>query len=212
MQSFLNFTVVGIATAAVYAIAASGLVVTYTTSGIFNFAHGAVGMISAFLYWQVNAPTVSGGWGWPVWLSVIFVVFIAAPLMGALIERVIMRGLEGATEVVKIVVTVSLLLALVGLSQWIWPGNVTRSYPRFFPAFDDKVTIGRSTCRTTGAHHGAAIVVCCGAAPAALPSAPACDAPWWTTASSCVSTVGGRTGCRCCRGPSARRWPRWRAS
>ncbi len=143
MQSFLNFTVVGIATAAVYAIAASGLVVTYTTSGIFNFAHGAVGMISAFLYWQVNAPAVSGGWGWPVWLSVIFVVFIAAPLMGALIERVIMRGLEGATEVVKIVVTVSLLLALVGLSQWIWPGNVTRSYPRFFPAFDDKVTIGK---------------------------------------------------------------------
>lgn len=133
MQSFLNFTVVGIATAAVYAIAASGLVVTYTTSGIFNFAHGAVGMISAFLYWQVSAPAVSGGWEWPVWWSLIFVVFIAAPLLGALIERVIMRGLEGATEVVKIVVTVSLLLALVGLSQWIWPGNVTRSLPRYFP-------------------------------------------------------------------------------
>ena len=132
MQSFLNFTVVGIATAAVYAIAASGLVVTYTTSGIFNFAHGAVGMISAFLYWQVSAPTISGGWGWPVWLSLIFVIFVVAPLLGAIVERVIMRGLEGATEVVKIVVTVSLLLALVGLSQWIWPGNVTRSIPRFF--------------------------------------------------------------------------------
>lgn len=105
-------------------------------------------MISAFLYWQVNAPTVSGGWGWPVWLSVIFVVFIAAPLMGALIERVIMRA-RGATEVVKIVVTVSLLLALVGLSQWIWPGNVTRSYPRSSRRSTTRSRSARSTCRTT---------------------------------------------------------------
>ncbi|MEI2652792.1 MAG: hypothetical protein V9G12_11700 [Microthrixaceae bacterium] len=214
MQSFLNFTVVGIATAAVYAIAASGLVVTYTTSGIFNFAHGAVGMISAFLYWQVNAPAVSGGWGWPVWLSVIFVVFIAAPLMGALIERVIMRGLEGATEVVKIVVTVSLLLALVGLSQWIWPGNVTRSYPRFFPAFDDKVTIGKVNVPYDRVLIMAAAIVVAVVLRLLLyrsRGASRC-VPWWTTATLCVSMVGGRTGCRCCRGPSARRWPLWRAS
>ena len=37
---------------ALYAVAASGLVLTYTTSGIFNFAHGAFGMFAAFLYWQ----------------------------------------------------------------------------------------------------------------------------------------------------------------
>lgn len=140
MSKFLDFTVVGIATAAVYAIAASGLVVTYTTSGIFNFAHGAIGMVSAFLYWQVSAPVASGGWGWPTWWSLIFVVFIAAPLFGAAVERVIMRGLEGATEVVKIVVTVALLLALVGVSQWVWPANVTRSITRFFAA--DFLTLG----------------------------------------------------------------------
>lgn len=134
MSKFLDFTVVGIATAAVYAIAASGLVVTYTTSGIFNFAHGAVGMVSAFLYWQVSAPVESGGWGWPTWWSLIFVVFIVAPIFGAAIERVIMRGLEGATEVVKVVVTVALLLALVGVSQWVWPANITRSITRFYAA------------------------------------------------------------------------------
>ena len=130
--NFLSFTIVGIATAAVYAIAASGLVVTYSTSGIFNFAHGAIGMISAFLYWQVSAPTAVGGWAWPTWWSLIFVIFIAAPLLGATIERVIMRGLDGASEVVKIVVTVSLLLALYGLALAIWPGNLTRSIPRLF--------------------------------------------------------------------------------
>ena len=33
---------------------ASGLVLTYTTSGIFNFAHGAVAFATAYLYYQLN--------------------------------------------------------------------------------------------------------------------------------------------------------------
>ena len=59
MDQFLTFTVFGLVTAAIYAVAASGLVVTYTTSGIFNFAHGAFGMLAAFMYWQLRVE-----WGW----------------------------------------------------------------------------------------------------------------------------------------------------
>ena len=44
MSEFLRYTIFGLAFAGIYFIAASGLVVTYTTSGIFNFAHGAVAM------------------------------------------------------------------------------------------------------------------------------------------------------------------------
>ncbi|HMQ28728.1 MAG TPA: hypothetical protein PKA98_22270, partial [Acidimicrobiales bacterium] len=44
-SDWLTFTILGITTGAIYAIAASGLVVTYTTSGIFNFAQGAFGML-----------------------------------------------------------------------------------------------------------------------------------------------------------------------
>ncbi len=127
MDKFLTFTIAGLSTAAIYAIAASGLVVTYTTSGIFNFAHGAFGMLAAFAYWQVNQ-----GWGVPVVPSVIIVVFIMAPLFGAGVERGIMRGIEGASEVVKIVVTVSLMVALLGLANVIWPPDVARPVPPFF--------------------------------------------------------------------------------
>ena len=136
MDRFLTFTVAGVAVAAVYAIAACGLVVTYTTSGIFNFAHGAFGMMAAYMYWQVHASTEEGGWGWPTLPAFLFVVFVVAPIFGALIERVIMRGLEGASEVVKIVVTVSLMLALLGLSGWIWPENTSRTIIRFFDGSD----------------------------------------------------------------------------
>ena len=68
MDQFLTFTVFGLVTAAIYAVAASGLVVTYTTSGIFNFAHGAVAMWAAFVYWQLSSPD---GWGLPVWLALV---------------------------------------------------------------------------------------------------------------------------------------------
>ena len=136
MDRFLTFTVAGVAVAAVYAIAACGLVVTYTTSGIFNFAHGAFGMMAAYMYWQVHASTEEGGWGWPTLPAFLFVVFVVAPIFGALIERVIMRGLEGASVVVKIVVTVSLMLALLGLSGWIWPENTSRTIIRFFDGSD----------------------------------------------------------------------------
>jgi branched-subunit amino acid ABC-type transport system permease component len=54
-QQLLTYSTTGLALAAIYAIASSGLVVTYTTSGIFNFAHGAFGMMAAFMYWQFSA-------------------------------------------------------------------------------------------------------------------------------------------------------------
>ena len=54
MEKFLIFTIVGLTLAAIYAIISSGLVLTYTTTGIFNFAHGAIGMLAAFAYWQIQ--------------------------------------------------------------------------------------------------------------------------------------------------------------
>jgi branched-chain amino acid transport system permease protein len=125
MDEFLTFTILGITTAAIYAVAASGLVVTYTTSGVFNFAHGAVGMLSAFLYWQLKVD-----WGWPSPVAIVIVLLIVAPLFGAAVERVIMRGIEGTTEVTKLVVSVSLLVAMLSAATIIWKpeGRVLRGF------------------------------------------------------------------------------------
>src|SRR2546423_7962448 len=54
VKEYLPFIVVGLASGSVYALAAMGLVVTYKTSGIFNFAHGAVGMISTFVFYSLR--------------------------------------------------------------------------------------------------------------------------------------------------------------
>ncbi len=58
MTAFLAFTIAGIITGAAYSIAASGLVLTYATTRIFNIAHGAMGMVMTFVYW--TSPTARG--------------------------------------------------------------------------------------------------------------------------------------------------------
>jgi len=70
---FLQFTIVGLATGCIYALTATGLTVTYITSGIFNFAHGAVGMIAAFTYWELTAEQ-----GWPQLPAVLVVLPLGA--------------------------------------------------------------------------------------------------------------------------------------
>ncbi len=89
MQTFLQYTILGLVVGGVYFIAASGLVVTYTTSGIFNFAQGAIAMLAAFMYWQVR-----WGWGWPAPVALILVLFVFAPLLGAVLYQVVMKNLR----------------------------------------------------------------------------------------------------------------------
>ncbi len=64
MREYLPFLVIGLASGSIYAIAAMGLVVTYKTSGVFNFAHGAVGMIATFIFYSLRVDA-----GLPTWLA-----------------------------------------------------------------------------------------------------------------------------------------------
>ena len=127
MHLFLEYTILGLVTGAVYGIAASGLVLTYTTSGIFNFAQGAMAMLAAFTYWQFRY-----GWNWPAPLALFVVIAVLAPLVGTILYGGIMRGLRETAEVTKIVVTIGIMLGLIALAQWIWSPGVPRTDQLFF--------------------------------------------------------------------------------
>jgi branched-subunit amino acid ABC-type transport system permease component/ABC-type branched-subunit amino acid transport system ATPase component len=114
MEKFLNLVLSGSVTGAIYSIMASGLVLTYTTSGIFNFAHGAVAFAAAYLFYQLNT-----GAGIPIVPSVIIAAFIFAPLLGLLLDRLLLRRLAKAPAYARIVGTVGLLIALPALAQWL---------------------------------------------------------------------------------------------
>jgi len=137
-NSILFTLVVGVTIGSIYAVAASGLVVTYTTSGIFNFAQGAMGMFCAFVYWQLKVK-----WSVPTIPSLIIAVLVFAPLLGAAIERVLMRRLTTAPLVAKLVVTIGLMVALMGLAVSIWDPNTGRTIPPLFPT-SEGFTVGQT--------------------------------------------------------------------
>jgi len=146
MTAFLAFTVLGLVTGAGYAVAASGLVLTYSTSRVFNVGHGAVAMVMAFLHWELSANV-----GLPVWLSMLLVVGVAAPLFGAAVDRLVMRRLAEAPVGTTLVVTVGLLVTLIGVAQAVWPAAARPVAPFFgqrgvslgsaFVTFHDLTTI-----------------------------------------------------------------------
>ena len=127
MDDFVIYTIIGLAFGAIYAIASTGLVVTYATSGIFNFAHGAVGMFAAFLYWQFR-----WNWNWPAPIAIVLVVVVICPVFGILLERFVIRGLRNTMEITKIVVPIALLLLLTGGASWIWGGTEPETMRRFW--------------------------------------------------------------------------------
>jgi len=126
VEVFLEFTVAGLATGCIYALIATGLTVTYITSGVFNFAHGAVGMIAAFTYWELTVEH-----GWPQLPAVLAVLLVLAPVMGLLIEQ-LMRRLHGAPTEVTLVISLGILLAAIGVAQTRWDPGVARVLPEFF--------------------------------------------------------------------------------
>lgn len=128
--SLLNLVVFALPMAGIYALSASGLVVVYTTTGVFNFAQGAIGMFFAYVYWQLTSP--AAGWNWPAWIALPLVVLVLAPLFGVGLERAVMRHLASASLVTKLMVTVGIMFALIGLAGMIWDQNVGHTLPSLF--------------------------------------------------------------------------------
>jgi branched-subunit amino acid ABC-type transport system permease component len=85
-------------------------------------------MLGAFTYWQLRF-----GWHWSGPVSLIVVLVVLAPLLGAALYLVIMRGLRGTAEVAKIVVPISVMLGFLALSIWIW--DPTPRSPRIIEKF-----------------------------------------------------------------------------
>lgn len=142
MRELFQFGLFGVMLGCVYAIAAMGLVLTYTVTGVFNFAHGAVGMLAAFCYYdlRVNQDV-------PTPVALLVVVVLGAPLVGLVIER-LLRRFEGADYATSLVVTVALTVALLGVAQRIFDPGEARHVPYLFgdrriEVFDVPITYDR---------------------------------------------------------------------
>jgi branched-chain amino acid transport system permease protein len=128
MQVLIRTLLLGIVSGSVYALASTGLVLTYKTSGILNFGYGAVTLFTSFIYWHLTTQ-----WGIPVWPAALIVLVIVAPLIGIFLDTQLFRRLEGQPAIINIIATVGLFVLLRGVVQVIWHGESHSDVPSLFP-------------------------------------------------------------------------------
>src|SRR5260221_10175733 len=138
MQIFIRTLILGIASGSVYALASTGLVLTYKTSGVLNFGYGAIALFTTYIHWSLSCVRAAGvhgcmGTHLPLWLSAIIVVLIVAPLLGIFLDRALFRPLEGQPQIISIIATVGLFVLFRGIAQLLWKGE-TKSVDSLFPS------------------------------------------------------------------------------
>lgn len=168
MSALLSAVFLGTVVGSIYSLTASGLVLTYRTSGILNFAHGALGMFFSFAFFQAT----QGGrlnlvfmvydqtWTLPAPVAMILIVGVVAPAVGWLLDVILFRRLRGASSVVKIVATIGVLISTQGVAGVLWSaGELTpRSvFPDhvfdlggFRPSVQELATVGLAVALAAG--------------------------------------------------------------
>ena len=126
MNAFVPFIILGIVSGAVYGLAATGLVLTYKTSGIFNFGHGAIATTAAYLFFALS---VNHGVSWE--LAGFIAVFVLGPILGIVLE-LMARRLAEVRPIYKIVATVGLILICQGYFTAVY-GSSGLTVPPFLP-------------------------------------------------------------------------------
>src|ERR1700736_6714780 len=113
MSEFAAYTIIGLSLGGIFALAALGIVLIYRVTGVLNFAHGAMGMFSTFVAWQVfygmphpgmphsavTAEAVLSGLG-------------SAIVLGLILVLAVFRWARDRPQIVKAVITIGVLLAL----------------------------------------------------------------------------------------------------
>lgn len=104
MDELVRFVLLGLSLGSLYSLAAQGLVLIYRGSGVLNFGHAALGMIGAYLYYELN---IVRGFSFATALVIALAV---AGLFGVAVHYLIMRPLATASPLVRLVATLALLL------------------------------------------------------------------------------------------------------
>ncbi len=116
----------GLAGGGLYALAALAFVMVYKGTRVVNIAIGEMLMIGAYLFF-----TFAVTFELRLWLAMPAAV-LSAGLLGAVIERTMIRPLLGEPPISVFMVTVGLASVLVGLVELIWTAD-QRRLPDFLP-------------------------------------------------------------------------------
>jgi len=125
MEYFLQQTLSGLATGAIYASIALAVVMIYQAIDHFNFAQGEMAMFSCFIAWQLIM------WGVPYWAA-FFATIVLSFVGGIAIERIVFAPIHNAPVLSHIVVFIALFQIFNATAGFIWEFTI-KVFPSPFP-------------------------------------------------------------------------------
>lgn len=130
-----EISLAGLGTGGLYALTGLAFVMIYKATRVVNLAIGEMLMFGAYVFFAFAA-----GMAWPVWMAIAGAV-VAGGLLGATVERTMIRPMLGESPIAVFMVTVGLGSILVGAVELVWTAD-PRLLPDFMPS--DPVMIGEA--------------------------------------------------------------------
>ena len=124
MQQFLTTALTGLTLGMVYAAFALALVLIWRSTRIVNFAQAPMAMITTY----VALVVIDAGYSY--WIG-FAVALVAGLVLGAVVERVVVRPVEGKSEINAVILTLGLFIVIHALAAVIF-GSRYRSFPAPF--------------------------------------------------------------------------------
>lgn len=124
----LQYVIAGLVLGGIYAIAASGLVVTYLSAGILNFAFGSLAFFLARFYYYLHTQE-----HWGIAPAAVTAVLLAGPALGVVLYATLFRWLRLAPQLVKVVATLGLAVMLPPLATLVFGDTAILKAPGLAP-------------------------------------------------------------------------------
>jgi branched-chain amino acid transport system permease protein len=124
VQQFVNLTLNGVILGAVYAAFALTLVLIFRATRIINFGQGAQAMFTTYIALTLIER------GFSYWLAFL-AALVSGFVIGAVVERVIVRPVETGPEINAVIVTLGVFVGFIALAAILF-GNTVQSFPAPF--------------------------------------------------------------------------------
>ncbi|MFZ1910056.1 MAG: branched-chain amino acid ABC transporter permease [Burkholderiales bacterium] len=125
MDLFLQQTFSGLAFGGIYACVALAVVMIYQATDHLNFAQGEMAMFSTYIAYSLLHHGVPYWWAFLLTMAISFVG-------GVLVERIIVRPVEGTGVLNEVIVFIGLLAIFNSMAGWIWDYTI-KPFPSPFP-------------------------------------------------------------------------------
>ncbi len=123
-----EYILIGLVGGSIYGLAALGLVATYLSSGVLNFAFGAFAYFVARLYYFLHVQH-----SWAIIPAALFSILVFSPLAGLVLWATILQGLTRASTLIKVGATIGMSVALFALAQLVFGSPVVEVVPGLAP-------------------------------------------------------------------------------